>query len=113
MIDVAESLRHKFENVDGLWRKRCRKITTASIFSALSDAAVRKRGIAHVLGEDCQFTPQALGRARAKLPPHVFADVNASHRPTPGPRTYAVDGSKVHVHPCYEQEGCTNRHHLP
>ena len=97
---------------DGLWQQRKRKINTASIFASLCAASLNKRGLRHIVDADnSDFTPQALGKSRMKLPDNLFHDINrAIQKPyQEGPRIYAVDGSKVHVHPSFVKQGFKSR----
>jgi hypothetical protein len=94
---------------DSQWQQRKRKITTASIFSALTSCSIRRRGIDHILKEhEKQFTAQAIGRAREKLPENLFRDMNRVLQVKgvrTEPRIFAIDGSKVHIHPSFVKEG--------
>ncbi|KAG5180630.1 hypothetical protein JKP88DRAFT_279502 [Tribonema minus] len=64
--------------------------------AAIRNAATR-RGFEHVLDADgSDFTAQALGRARAKLPKDLFLEMNRSiqtRRDDNSPRVFAIDGS--------------------
>lgn len=103
----------KLYATDVRWQKRKRKINTAAIFSNISDASATKRGFDHLLlKQESDYTSQALGLARKKLPDHVFLDINKSiHDETHNTcsQIYAIDGSKIHVHPSFLKKGCTTR----
>jgi hypothetical protein len=112
MKDISKRLFSLLSLSDSLWQQRARKINTASIFAALCAASLNKRGLQHIVEADnSSFTPQALCKARAKLPEHTFQDMNRAIQRSrqQGPRVYAVDGSKVHVHPSYMKEGFKTR----
>jgi hypothetical protein len=91
------------------WQQRQRKITTASIFSVLTSCSIRRRGIDHILKEhEKRFSAQAIGRARAKLPEDLFRDMNRVLQVRgvrTEPRVFAIDGSKVHIHPSFVKDG--------
>lgn len=110
MENVTLRLKTRLEACDACWQQRKRKINTASIFAALCDSASRKRGLDHILTESrSDFTAQALGRARTKLPEHIFDSINKSLQVTSEPRVFAIDGSKVHIHPSFVKAGYTSR----
>lgn len=102
-----------FTTIDGTWQKRKRKLDTSSIFSNICDSSSTKRGFNHILiKQEAIYTAQALGAARKKLPEHAFATVNKNMHDvilTDRPKVYAVDGSKIHVHSSFAQEGCKSR----
>lgn len=112
---IINKLRRDLLAADALWQQRRRKIDTTCIFTDLTSAAIAKRGLRHVLHESrSNYTPEALGQARAKLPANLFSDINKSlqdkaYRAQNEPRIFAIDGSKVHVHPCFLQQGYTTR----
>ena len=108
--DITDKLYKQLSDADTKWIHRKRKITTASIFSQLSYACIERRGLNHtLLKSGCDFSHQAFSQARRKLPQHVFADINKALQNTREPRIFAIDGSKIHVHPTYLQQGCTTR----
>lgn len=103
---VDKDLYNTLTKADSQWQTRKRKITTASIFASLCSACTSKKGFEHILeSERSEFTPQALGRARAKLPEHLFLEINKyMQRSLKGSnRIFAIDGSKVHVHPSFKK----------
>lgn len=108
---LIKKMHKAFSLVDKTWQQRKRKLTTASIFSDIVKASVNNRGFKHVLeAENSGYTAQALGLARSKLPEHCFAEINRQLQPVHGcARVYAIDGSKVHVHPTYAKDGCRPR----
>jgi len=115
---IMTKLRRDLLQADLLWQKRRRKINTTCIFNDLCSAAATKRGLRHVVHkQDSDYTPEALGQARVKLPQHVFAQINRSLQDVKyrisgekqSPRIFAIDGSKVHVHPCFMKHGYTTR----
>ena len=84
------------------------------MFAALCSASLNRRGFKHIVDVDhSDFTSQALGRAREKLPASIFSQINKAvqdrHRDVTEPRIFAVDGSKVHVHPCFSKFGYKSR----
>ena len=57
-----------------------------------------------------QYSSQAVHLARKKLPPGAFKEVNRFLLRGPHePRIFAVDGSKVHVHPSFLNSGYKTR----
>ena len=79
MQSLSEQMFHMLSDADGLWQKRVRKVNTASVFAALCAASLNKRGIRHVIDADgSAFTPQALCKARAKLPEGLLHDMHRS-----------------------------------
>lgn len=91
---------------DDSWIERRRKITTASVFSQLTYSCFERRGLKHTLNKSaCKFSPQAFCKARYKLPVHTFLNINKALQVYQGPRTFAIDGSKVHVHPSFLSQG--------
>ena len=95
---------------DALWMQRKTKITTSSIFAQLNYANLERRGLRHTLQKsDCNFTALAMSLARKKLPENLFADINRALQLSQSPRVFAIDGSKIHVHPSYLKAGCTTR----
>ena len=114
MLDRTTTLTKKLYKLlldaDSAWMIRKRKITTASIFSQLTYSCFERRGFKHTLHKSgCEFTAQAFSKARQKLPHHVFSEINKSLQSTQTPRIFAVDGSKIHVHPSFLQQGVTTR----
>jgi hypothetical protein len=115
-MSMLEKLRLALSSADAIWQQRKRKINTTCIFNDLTQAVINKRGLRHVLHKsESEYTPEALGQARRKLPDNLFADINRSlqdkeyRRDDNAPRIFAIDGSKVHVHPCYMKQGYTTR----
>jgi hypothetical protein len=98
-------------SADTHWQQRKRKITTASVFAALCSASLNRRGFEHILkADDSSFTAQAVGKARDKLPQDLFRDINRRLQTSDQrPRVFAIDGSKVHVHPCFMKHGYKTR----
>lgn len=112
MQQLTKKLYEYLADVDKDWQVRKRKITTASILSLLCASSLSRRGFQHIIkAEESHFTSQAIGRARSKLPKDAFKRVNKLIQNTnkEGPRIYAIDGSKVHVHPSYTKHGCKPR----
>lgn len=112
MQQITKKLYECLADIDNDWQVRKRKITTASILSLLLSSSVSRRGFDHIIkAEESNFTPQAIGRARAKLPPDAFKRINVllQNGNQSGSRVYAIDGSKVHVHPSYAKYGCKPR----
>jgi hypothetical protein len=109
---LTRKLKLQFTTADKFWMQRKRKLNTASIFNSLTAAFKYNRGLNHVIqAEDSIFTAQALSVARRKLPRNLFRDINRSLQTQNSlqPRVFAVDGSKVHVHPSFTQFGCKSR----
>lgn len=112
---IIDKLRRDLLAADSLWQQRKRKINTTCIFTDLTSAAIAKRGLRHILHDTkSQYTSAALGQARSKLPKDLFAQMNKSlhdshYRQQNEPRVFAIDGSKVHVHPCFLQQGYVSR----
>lgn len=95
---------------DETWMQRKRKITTASIFAQMNYANLERRGLKHTINKSgCDFTHQALCSARKKLPQHLFRTINKSLQTSKEPQIYAIDGSKMHVHPSFLNQGCKSR----
>ena len=106
----SKALYSLLKKADNSWIERRRKITTASIFSQLTYSCFERRGLKHSLIKSaCDFSAQAFFKARQKIPVHTFLHINKALQVYRGPRTFAVDGSKVHVHPSYLSKGCTTR----
>lgn len=76
---------------------------TSSIFQSLSKWCIQERGVDRILRMDSErYSSQAMHLARKKLPPGAFKEVNRFLLRGPHePRIFAVDGSKVHVHPSF------------
>ncbi|CAM9522132.1 unnamed protein product, partial [Laminaria digitata] len=100
-----------FKKCDKKWIQRRRKINTSSLFYTLTKCCIQGRGIAHVLrSERERYSSQAIHSARKKLPSGAFMEVNRYlHRGPHEPRVFAVDGSKVHVHPSFLNAGYKTR----
>lgn len=100
-----------FKKCDAQWIQRRRKIDTSSLFYTLTKCCIQERGIGHVLRMDREhYSPQAIHSARKKLPQGAFKEVNRYiHRGPHEPRVFAVDGSKVHVHPSFTNAGYKTR----
>ncbi|CBN80331.1 EsV-1-155 (Partial), partial [Ectocarpus siliculosus] len=100
-----------FKKCDGQWMQRRRKLDTSSLFYTLTKCCIQERGVAHILRmENEQYSSQAIHSARKKLPPGAFKEVNRFLQRGPHePRVFAVDGSKVHVHPSFIGAGYVTR----
>ena len=100
-----------FRKCDQQWIQRRRKMDTSSLFFTLTRCCVQGRGVSHVLKmEDEAYSSQAVHSARKKLPIGAFKEVNRFlHRGPHEPRVFAVDGSKVHVHPSFINSGYKTR----
>ncbi|CBN80318.1 EsV-1-170 [Ectocarpus siliculosus] len=100
-----------FKKCDGQWMQRRRKLDTSSLFYTLTKCCIQERGVAHILRmENEQYSSQAIHSARKKLPPGAFKEVNRFLQRGPHePRVFAVDGSKVHVHPSFIGAGYMTR----
>jgi len=100
-----------FKKCDEQWIQRRRKIDTSSLFYTLTKCCIQERGVDHILRmNDEQYSSQAVHLARKKLPPGAFKEVNRFlHRGPHDPRVFAVDGSKVHVHPSFINAGYKTR----
>jgi hypothetical protein len=108
-MSLQKRLFSLLRDADQLWQQRKRKITTASILSTLASCSVRNRGIEHILQEQEKgFSQQALSYARAKLPENLFRNMNITLQVKglrKEPKIFAIDGSKVHIHPSFVKEG--------
>lgn len=106
-IDILKA----FKRCDDIWIKRKRQLNTASLFHTLTKCCVQRRGVDHVLrmgGES--FSMQALHYARKKVPTGAFREINAYLQRGPHEsRVFAIDGSKVHVHPSFIKDGYKTR----
>lgn len=100
-----------FKKCDGQWIQRRRKLNTSSLFFTLTKCCIQQRGVAHILRmDDEHYSAQAIHSARKKLPTGAFKEVNRFlHRGPHEPRVFAVDGSKVHVHPSFLGAGYKTR----
>lgn len=107
---TLKNLYAELRRADSGWRQRRRQVDTTAIFSALCSGSLNRRGFEHIIEADgSNFTAQALGRARRKVPLNTFADINRSIQGVRSGRVYAIDGSKVHVHPSFVNFGCKSR----
>ena len=100
-----------FKKCDSQWMQRRRKLDTSSVFHTITKCCIRERGVSHVLKmEEEEYSSQAVHLARKKLPIGAFKEVNRYlHRGPHGPRVFAIDGSKVHVHPSFIKAGYKTR----
>ena len=101
-----------FKKCDDQWIQRRRKINTSSLFYTLVKCCVQERGVGHILRmeNEQEYSSQAVHSARKKLPSGAFKEVNRFlHRGPHEPRVFAVDGSKVHVHPSFINAGYKTR----
>ena len=101
-----------FKKCDEQWIQRRRKIDTSSLFYTLTKCCIQERGVRHILRMDGEYniSSQAIHSARKKLPLGAFKEVNRYlHRGPHEPRVFAVDGSKVHVHPSFLNAGYKTR----
>jgi hypothetical protein len=100
-----------FQKCDERWIQRRRKINTSTLFYTLTKCCIQGRGVAHVLrSEHDNYSSQAIHVARKKLPSGAFKEVNRYlHRGPHEPRVFAVDGSKIHVHPSFLNAGYKTR----
>lgn len=100
-----------FKKCDEKWIQRKRKLDTASVFNTLMKCCIQERGIGHILKlENGDVSPQAIHKVRKKIPQGSFKDVNNYLQRGPhGRRVFAVDGSKVHVHPSFLKSGFKTR----
>ncbi|CAM9180797.1 unnamed protein product [Ectocarpus sp. 12 AP-2014] len=100
-----------FQKCDERWMQRRRKINTSTLFYTLTKCCIQGRGVAHVLrSEHENYSSQAIHVARKKLPSGALKEVNRYLQRGPHePRVFAVDGSKVHVHPSFLNAGYKTR----
>lgn len=100
-----------FQKCDERWMQRRRKINTSALFYTLTKCCIQGRGVSHILrSEHENYSSQAIHVARKKLPLGAFKEVNRYlHRGPREPRVFAVDGSKVHVHPSFLNAGYKTR----
>ena len=114
-IKMTYSTHHEiydaFKKCDEQWIQRRRKIDTSSLFYTLIKCCIQERGVGHILRmDDEHYSSQAVHLARKKLPQGAFKEVNRFlHRGPHEPRVFAVDGSKVHVHPSFIGAGYKTR----
>ncbi|CAN0566531.1 unnamed protein product [Ectocarpus sp. 12 AP-2014] len=111
-MPISSDVYNAFKKCDKRWIQRRRKIDTSSLFYTLTKCCIiQERGVAHILRmEDEQYSSQAIHSARKKLPTGAFKEVNRFlHRGPHEVRVFAVDGSKVHVHPCFINAGYKSR----
>lgn len=108
---ISPDVYDAFKKIDRQWMRRRRKIDTSSLFYTLTKCCIQGRGVAHILRmEDEQYSSQAIHSARKKLPAGAFKEVNRFlHRGTHEARVFAIDGSKVHVHPSFISAGYKTR----
>ena len=87
------------------------KEKTASLFNTLVNCCTQGRGVNHILRlNNEKFSSQAIHSARKKLPKGSFKEVNnILHGGQREPRVFAIDGSKVHVHPSFLESGYKTR----
>lgn len=106
-IDIFKA----FKMCDETWIKRKRQLNTASLFNTLTRCCIQGRGVNHVLHmENENFSMQAVHYARKKVPAGAFREINAYLQRGPHEnRVFAVDGSKVHVHPSFLKDGYKTR----
>ncbi|CAM9400583.1 unnamed protein product, partial [Sphacelaria rigidula] len=100
-----------FKKCDEQWIQRRRKLDTPSLFYTIIKCCIQGRGVGHIMRmDDEQYSSQAVHLARKKLPQGAFKEVNRFlHRGPHEPRVFAVDGSKVHVHPSFIGAGYKTR----
>jgi len=111
MKDTYNDIYKAFQKCDEKWIQRKRKINTASLFNTLVNCCTQGRGVNHILRMDNEnFSSQAIHSARKKLPKGSFKEVNnILQKGQRGPRVFAIDGSKVHVHPSFLESGYKTR----
>ncbi|CAM9301204.1 unnamed protein product [Sphacelaria rigidula] len=100
-----------FKKCDEQWIQRRRKLDTSSLFYTIMKCCIQGRGVGHIVRmNDEEYSSQAVHLARKKLPQGTFKEVNRFlHRGPHEPRVFAVDGSKVHVHPSFIGAGYKTR----
>jgi hypothetical protein len=108
---ISPEIYDAFKKCDAQWMQRRRKLDTSSVFHTITKCCIRERGVSHVLKmEEEEYSSQAVHLARKKLPIGAFKEVNRYlHRGPHGSRVFAVDGSKVHVHPSFIKAGYKTR----
>ena len=106
-IDIFKA----FKMCDEMWIKRKRQLSTASLFNTLTRCCIQGRGVNHVIRmENESFSMQAVHYARKKVPTGAFREINSYIQRGPHEnRVFAVDGSKVHVHPSFLKDGYKTR----
>lgn len=111
MTSTHHEIYEAFKKCDETWIQRRRKIDTSSVFYALTKCCIQERGVGHILRmENERYSPQAIHKARKKLPQGAFKEMNRFLLRGPHePRVFAVDGSKVHVHPSFVNAGYKSR----
>ena len=65
---LTNILKSELKRIDNEWIKRSRKLTTQTIFSYMTEAYIRKRGIKHIINERKEMISDvAISKARRKL----------------------------------------------
>ena len=111
MDPISDLVLSYFDSCDKEWMQRQRLLNTRKIFGYITEAAISKKGIDHIILQDgAALTPAALCRARQKLPIDAFYSINETiiHN-TQLSRVFAVDGSKVHVPASFKSYGYKSR----
>lgn len=114
LTQFLSDLKCIFTEADKTWIKRHRLLNTATVFDTLYGACTRNRGLVHIIAENqSKFSDVAIHNARVKIPLETFKKVNTSiiqtQKRVNSSRIFAVDGSKVHVHPSFEKYGYKTR----
>ena len=112
MNSISDLVLSYFDMVDEQWMQRQRLLNTRKIFGYITEAAISKKGIDHIILQDnAALSPAALCRARQKLPIDAFYYINETiiHNNAQLSRVFAVDGSKVHVPASFKSYGYKSR----
>ena len=100
---LTNILKSELKRIDNEWIKRSRKLTTQTIFSYMTEAYIRKRGIKHIINERKEMISDvAISKARRKLRHNCFQEINQlinSKVKKKYGAIYAIDGSKFHLNP--------------
>ena len=109
--EIQKKLYKLFTEMDKKWISRSRKVSTSLVFETIMNACRTKRGIDHVLKMSrADISHVSISKARSKIPENCFYDINRSIQvERTGNRVFAIDGSKVHVHPSFVNEGYVSR----
>ena len=112
MDPISDLVLSYFDLCDKEWMQRQRLPNTRKIFGYITEAAISKKGIDHIILQDnAALSPAALCRARQKLPIDAFYYINETiiHNNAQLSRVFAVDGSKVHVPASFKSYGYKSR----
>lgn len=95
MSDILKTL---LQDYDHEWISRQRSIDTIKMVNIICNSSYNRHGVCNA-AEDHGVTPSAVCKAQRRFPKHGFKDIHHRYNQRLGDtsRTYAIDGSKVHV----------------